>query len=260
MAATIVRRGARALVTGASSGIGAAFARELGRRGLDLVLTARSDERLEALANELRASYATRVETIAADLAEPAGIARVGAVLESRTVDVLINNAGFGTRERFAEADAERTANMIALNVSAVVALARIAAPGMVSRGGGAIVNVASTAAFQACPYMSVYGATKAFVLSFSTALAAELAGTGVRVTALCPGATETAFFAGMQRLAGSYRTPAQVVGTGLRALERGRSVAIDGPQNNALAAGSRFLPRGVVTALSARLLRPSAP
>ena len=254
-----VRRGARALVTGASSGIGAAFARELAARGLNIVITARREDRLRELASELRQRSAVEVDTIVADLGEAGGLAQVVDAIAARPVDVLINNAGFGTHGAFVKLDPKREADEVALNCSAVVALAHAAAPSMVQRRSGAIVNVASTAAFQGLPYMAVYGATKAFVLSFSVGLAGELASDGVRVTALCPGPTETEFFeaGNVARFPMPSRTSEQVVATALRAIERGRSVALDGPFNAVLAAAPRFLPRSVITRMVARSMGP---
>ncbi len=255
-----VRRGARALVTGASSGIGAAFARELGARGLDLVIIARRESRLRELADEIRERSGVAVEMMVADLSEASDLSRVADAIAAHPVDVLINNAGFGMQGAFVKLDPAREAAEIALNCGAVVALAHAAATGMVQRRSGAIINVASTAAFQGVPYMAVYGATKAFVLSFSVALAGELAADGVRVTALCPGYTKTEFFAagGVEPMA-MVRTSEQVVATALRAIDRGRHVALDGPFNAVLAATPRFLPRPLVTRAVARAMRPKS-
>ena len=190
-------KGCRALVTGASSGMGEVFARELARRGADLVLAARSRGKLEALASELRASAHVTVQVEAADLSEPgAGQALADRLAEQDLrIDVLVNNAGFGLFGPLHEADGQRIAQAVRLNVAAPTELTCSLLPGMRARDRGAIVNVASTAAFQPVPYMAVYGATKAYVLSFTEALWAETRGTGVHVTALCPGATDTAFF-----------------------------------------------------------------
>jgi short-subunit dehydrogenase len=251
-----------ALVTGASSGIGEAFARALAGRGEDVVLIARSAGRLEAIAAELTAMHGIRAETIAADLADVGTPDAIVAELVARAivVDTLVNNAGFGTHGEFAALDPQRERDEIAVNVYAPVALTRALLPGMLSRKRGAIINVASTAAFQPVPYMATYGATKAFMLSFSEALAEEVRAYGVRVVALCPGQTETAFFTGIDEARiGRARTPEQVVATGLRALDRGTVVVVDGFSNYALANSSRFAPRRLVSRLVAAVERPKS-
>ncbi len=254
-----LERGGTALVTGASAGIGAGFAEALAARGLDLILVARRKDRLDVLAQSLVVRAGVRVDVVAADLATTGGLAEVVALARSRRVDVLINNAGFGTHGTFTSQDADRETQEIALNCGAVVALAHAVVPSMTEQRRGAIVNVASTAAFQGVPYMAVYGATKAFVLSFSSALHAELAPRGVGVLALCPGVTETEFFDVMRSSVrfGSSRSVEQVVATAIRGLERGRMVAIDGPLNVASAASSRLFPRPAVTAIAGILMRP---
>ncbi|MEI9852864.1 MAG: SDR family oxidoreductase [Sphingomonas sp.] len=186
-----------ALVTGASAGLGALFAKELAKHGCDLIVTARRADRLEELATELRAAHGVKVETIAADLAVPGAAGELIAEISRRglAVNILINNAGFGASGPLAEADAARTAGMIELNCRALVELCHAVLPGMIQMRSGAILNVASTAAFQPGPGMAVYYATKAFVLSFSEAIHEEVRHQGVRVTALCPGPTATEFF-----------------------------------------------------------------
>src|SRR5437660_4891094 len=220
-----------ALVTGASSGIGEAFARALAGRGDDLVLVARSADRLEALAAELRARHGVRAEVIAADLADPAAPDAIAAELAARglAVDTLINNAGFGTHGEFAAQDAKRERDEVIVNAYAPLALTHALLPGMLARKHGEIVNVASTAAFQPVPYMATYGATKAFLLSFSEALAEEVRAHGVRVVALCPGQTDTAFFTEIgEARVGRARRPEQLVASALRALRPGRPGARD--------------------------------
>jgi short-subunit dehydrogenase len=184
------------LVTGASSGIGADIARSLVRRGHGVSLVARRAERLEELAQELRASHGVRVEVLECDLADEAArgrmLGRLGEL--ALNVEVLVNNAGFGTGGRFDELDAEREVEMVRLNAEAVVALCARFVPEMLRRGRGGVLNVASTAAFQPLPRQATYAATKAFVLSFTDSLHAELAGSGVAVTALCPGPVRTEF------------------------------------------------------------------
>ncbi len=255
-------QGKTALITGASAGIGAEFARALAARGANVILVARSEDRLRALADELARDHGVRADVIATDLTRPGAARDIRAAVDARglAVDVLVNNAGFGTHAPFETLAPERDGAEVALNVTAVVDLTHLFLPAMLAKGDGAVVNVASLAAFQPLPYMAVYGATKAFVLSFSEALWAECRGRGVRVLALCPGATATEFFdvvgtdAGVR---GAKRTPAQVVATGLRGLERGRSYAVDGLANYLAAQASRVLPRGLVARLMERVTRP---
>ncbi len=259
--------GKTALITGASAGIGAEFARALAARGTNVVLVARSEDRLRALADELARDHGVRAEVVAADLTRAGAAKELRAAVDARglAVDLLINNAGFGTHGPFETLAPARDHDEVALNVAAVVDLTHLFLPAMLERGDGAVVNVASTAGFQPVPYMAVYGATKAFVLSFSEALWAECRGRGVRVLALCPGATATEFFdvVGTEdAVLGVKRTPAQVVETGLRALERGRPSAIDGLANYLLAQTTRVAPRAMVARLTGRMMRPgrSAP
>ena len=258
-------RGKTALITGASSGIGAEFAHALAGRGMDVVLVARSEGRLTALAEELRARHGVRAEVVTADLSRAGAAAALHAETDKRSlqIDLLVNNAGFGTHGPFETLDAGREHEEVMLNVATVVDLCHAYLPAMARRGDGAVLNVASTAAFQPTPYMAVYGATKAFVLSFSEALWAEYRGRGVRVCALCPGPTTTAFFdvvgtpdAGV----GARRRAAQVVATGLRALEADRPSAVDGLANRLLVQGSRVTPRAVMAMLSRRAQRPRGP
>lgn len=255
-------KGRTALVTGASSGIGKAFARVLAGRGMDVVLVARSEGRLRALADELSSGTGVRAEVVAADLSEEGVAAAVRDEVERRglTVDVLINNAGFATHGYFEELDPGRDRRQVAVDVAAVADMAHAFLPGMVARGGGAVVNVASTAAFQPVPYMAVYGASKAFVLSFSVALSEEYRDRGVRVVALAPGATETSFFdvaEAEEASVGRRRAPEQAVATALRALERGRSVAVDGRNNALFAQVMRLLPRAISARAAGRRIRP---
>ncbi len=255
-------QGKTALVTGASAGIGTAFARALAARGTNVILVARSEDRLRALADELARDHGVRAEVVAADLTR-AGAARglydeVGR--RSLAVDLLVNNAGFGTYGPFETLAPERDHDEVALNVAAVVDLTHLFLPAMLAKGDGAVVNVASVAAFMPGPYSAVYGATKAFALSFSEALWAECRGRGVRVLALCPGATATEFFDVLGTDAGARgakRAPAQVVETGLRALERGRPYAVDGRANYLMVQVPRVVPRGLAARLVARATRP---
>lgn len=253
----------RALVTGASSGIGAAFARALRARGEKLILVARRAERLEAMAKELGGPDA--VSTLPADLSLVGASGRLAEEVARRglSVDTLVNNAGVGHTGRFLEESPERILGMLELNNRAAVELTRCFAPAMLERKRGTVINVVSTAAFQPVPYLTIYAATKAFLLSFTEGLASELSGTGVRVQALCPGLTATEF----QELAGTDKvafnktgamTPDQVVAASLRGLDRGQLRVIVGLQNRLVIGAQRFLPQAVVRAIGARLFAPS--
>ncbi len=186
-----------ALVTGASSGLGREFAARLAARGHDLVLVARSRDRLEAVAEELTKAHGVTVHVLVHDLARPGAGRAVARELAERslTVGLLVNNAGFGTAGRFEEIPAERDHDLLMVNVVALVDLTHALLPGMLERGSGAVLNVGSTAGYQPSPYLSVYSASKTFVLNFSLALRQEYRGRGIRVTALCPGPVETRFF-----------------------------------------------------------------
>jgi uncharacterized protein len=257
-----VYQGKTALITGASSGIGRAFARALAERGMSVVLVARSEERLRALAAELSQRYGVRAEVIPADLSLEGAARQIQQEVERRDLapDLLVNNAGFGLNGFFETLSPERDHQQVMVDVAAVVDLTHAFVPSMLERSeGAAIINIASTAGFQPVPYMAVYGASKAFVLSFSQALAEEYRTRHLRVLALCPGATETPFFdiAGKAASIGRRRTPEHVVATGLRALERGRSVVIDGYSNALLAQLSRFSPPRLVTRIAGRTVHP---
>jgi short-subunit dehydrogenase len=249
-----------ALITGASAGIGVEFARQLAPLGYDLVLVARRRDRLDALAAELTATHADLgVRVMAHDLALPDAASAIAAELagEGVAVELLVNNAGHGLIGTLVKQPADNAASQIAVNVGALVALTRAFLPGMVRRRSGGVINVASTASFQAVPNMAVYGATKAFVLSFSEAVHEEVRHTGVKVVALCPGATATEFFtvAGEGIMQGQMRTSAQVVRTALRALDRNDAIAIDGPLNRVLSATVGFIPRGFSRRVAAMLM-----
>ena len=253
-----------AVVTGASSGLGRGLAARLADRGMSLVLTGRNEARLDEAAQQIRrAAPRVKVETVAADLSTRSGVSALLDHVGDRPIEVLVNNAGFGSYGPFAEADPEREADEVAVDVSAVITLARAFLPGMLARGSGGILNVASTIAFQPAPYQAVYGASKAFVLSFSQALWAEARAAGVAVTALCPGPTRTGFVDALGADVGHtaiYRRladPEPVIEAGLRALDKGRAVVIPGVRNKVIAASGRFMPREWLTRVSARLLRP---
>ncbi|WP_425228584.1 SDR family NAD(P)-dependent oxidoreductase [Sphingomonas sp.] len=241
------------LITGASAGLGEGFARALAAQGVDLILTARRIDRLEALRAELDQKHGVAVHIVAADLADPAAPDKLVADIAAAglIVDQLINNAGFGLRGGFADLDAGQQLGMIDLNCRALVALSRAVLPGMVERRGGGILNVASTAAFQPGPWMAVYYASKAFVLSFSEALHEEVKPHGVRVAALCPGPTRTEFadVAGMgdSALFKTFASDADaVVRDGLKALKANTAVKVSGAANMVMAESIRLTPRGL--------------
>ena len=237
------------LITGASAGLGVEFARQLAGRGQKLVLVARRKDRLEALAVEL-----ANARAVAMDLSEAGSTAALMADVETagEHIETLVNNAGFGLRGRFAELDAARQREMIDLNVTSLTELCRAVVPGMIERRSGAILNVASTAAFQPGPNMAVYFASKAYVLSFSEALHEELKPLGIRVTALCPGPTRTEFgaVAGFGEDSSFDRISADaasVVRAGLKGLDRNRAVVVPGWINKVGASSTRFAPRPLV-------------
>ncbi|MEU7857750.1 SDR family oxidoreductase [Nonomuraea sp. NPDC049141] len=251
--------GRTALVTGASTGIGAAFARELARRGADLVLVARSDATLKVMAESLTASYGVRVTAVPLDLSDPHASARLYEQTGGQDIDFLVNNAGVSHRGDAAEADPGRLAALVDLNVQAVMGTTLRFLPGMRARGRGVIVNVASTSAFMPIPYLAAYAASKAFVRSFTQAVSAENAGTGVRILALCPGLTDTPMTAGPNIAgAGKKRAPEQVVATAFRTLATRKSSVVDGGRNALLArVFSQRLPESFVLSVGRRLARP---
>lgn len=240
-----------ALVTGASSGIGEEFARQLAERGHPLTLVARRADRLEALAASLRADHGVEVVVHPADLETAAGRDSVATLLEEHSPWLLVNNAGFGSAGRFADLDLDRELGEVQLNVVALHRLTGVVVRGNVAAGGGAIVNVASTAAYQALPHMATYAATKAFVLHFTEALAQELHGTGTRALALCPGPTTTEFagVAGADALFSKAipMSSRAVVRSGLRSLDRGHAICVPGVHNLLLAQGPRLVPRSAL-------------
>jgi len=249
----------RALVTGASSGIGLELARLCAADGYDVVLVARRQEQLDTLAKDLTARQGVRCDTIAADLGAPGAAVNLVRQLEQRplAVDVLVNNAGFGVLGRFAQSDVERARSMIQLNVTALTELTRLLLPGMLARGHGRILNVASTAAFAPGPFMAVYYATKAYVVSFSEALGEELRGSGVTSTVLCPGPTRTEFqeVAGMgrARLFKSFvvMDAEPVARAGYRGMMAGKRMVVPGLMNRLTPLMIRLSPRGIAVRVS---------
>jgi hypothetical protein len=256
-----------ACVTGASSGLGAIFAQRLGERGFNLVLTGRDRNRLEEVRRRVIAgARACAVTLVTADLATGDGVLALLRELGDRPVDLLVNNAGFGTYGPFDRCDTAREMDAIGVDVAAVVRLTRAVLPGMVERGRGGVLNVASTIAFQPAPYQATYGAAKAFVLSFSQALWQETRHRGVTVTALCPGPTKTGFVDALNNAEASQTAiyarlgePGPVVDAGLRALDRGMPVAVPGLRNQAIAFLPRIAPRRLITSISGRFLAPKA-
>lgn len=259
----------RALVTGASAGIGAAFARRLARDQMNLCLVARRRDRLEELAAELREHRGVEIEVRATDLTDPEGLRELAETVAARPPDLLVNNAGFGTLGPFAELDPDQEERVIRLNVIALVRLTRAALPDMVERGHGAVINVSSMAGLAPAPFTATYAASKAFVTSFSEALYEELRGTGVRIQALLPGFTRTEF----QDRAGidpgavpdfAWMGPEEVVEASLAALERGEALCIPGRRNRVLSGVQWAVPRSwtrrMLGAAMRRTMREGSP
>jgi len=258
-------RGKWALVTGASAGIGKALAEELAAGGANLVLTARRTDRLLQLAKTLTARHQIRTEVCIADLAATKGPEEIYACTRELdiAIDLLVNNAGFGSYGEFSGDDLRRLLDMVQVNCSAVVHLTRLFLPEMIARKRGDILIVASTASFQAVPYISTYAATKAFDLLLAEGLAEEMKPHGIRVCALCPGSTESEFhqvarqtqFAARQK----QETTEKVARTGLKALAAGRSYVISGLGNYLGAHTQRLVPRRLVTRVAGNMFRPSS-
>jgi hypothetical protein len=257
-------RGDFALITGASSGIGVCFARALAARGRNLVLVARSRDKMESLAREISAEHPRlRIEVIPQDLSEAGAAQRLAATLRERGlgVEMLVNDAGFGAQGRFWELPLDRQAEMLRLNVVALTELTHLLLPPMIAQGRGSIINVSSTAGFQPIPYTSVYAASKAYVTSFSMALAEEVRAYGVKVLALCPGGTATHFFDNSQwskrDLPGGLQSPEEVVAVALRALDRGRSLTLTRFLNRLMVFAQRLAPRRLVAEQAGAMFRP---
>ena len=252
-----------ALITGASSGIGAEFARRLAAHGMHLVLTARRKELLEKLAEELHTRHGTKTEIIVGDLTDATEPQRLCDAIAAKgiQIELLINNAGFGWVSTIDETEVSRMKQLIQLNIASMTELTLRLVPLMLGRGHGGIINVSSVAAFQPVAYMPVYAASKAFVLHFSEALWAECRDRGVTVTALCPGTTQTDFF-DVANVPGwlkkhEYSTPEQVVKSALKALERRKQIAIPGWRNRLIAFSVRMARRKMVVLQSMRFFRP---
>lgn len=252
-----------AVVTGASSGIGAEFARQLAARGMHLILVARREELLRQLADELYRVHGTKCEVVVADLGRPEEPARLLAEIESRglTIELLVNNAGFGYRHEIETTDVERVREMIRLNIAALTELTLRVLPGMMQRGHGGVINVASVAAFQPVGFMGVYAASKAYVLHFSEAMWGEARERGVTVTALCPGPTKTAFFEISKAPPGwldrhSSQDVKPVVKAGLKAFEKGRQYVVSGWKNYVLSLAVRLATRATAVKESMKYFR----
>jgi short-subunit dehydrogenase len=256
--------GTWALVTGASAGLGSAFARQLAARGHHLVLVARSEAKLEALAAELRAGHGVQARVAVQDLAAPGAAERIAEAVSAAgiTVEVLVNNAGIGTFGRDAEIPAEYNRDVAMVNVVAVADLVQRFLPGMVARGSGAVVNVASMAGFQPQPFMALYAATKAFVVNYSLGLWVETKGTGVRVLAVCPGPVDTDFPIANgikydeRRLGWLLADPEAIVRQSLRALDRDKGYVVPDWKNWPEAHLLPRRPRRLMTRLVGKVLR----
>jgi uncharacterized protein len=251
-----------ALITGASAGIGKAIATELAAAGAHLVVTARRADRLGILASHLRSKHGNRVEVFQADLAQPGAARAIFAFTTGKglEVELLVNNAGFGAFGYLQEISSERLLEMVQVNCTAVVELTRLYVPGMIERRHGDILIVASTAAFQAVPFISAYAATKAFDLIFAEGIAEELRPFGIRVCALCPGSTNTEFQHVAKQPDRAFRfaeTAEKVARVGLKGLARGETCVISGARNRWMIASERVAPRSLIAKMAAKMMRP---
>jgi short-subunit dehydrogenase len=259
MANTTDFKGKWALVTGASAGIGIALARELAKHGANLVLTARRKDRMEALAAEL-AGKGTEVRIVPADLNDPAGPQQIYDATAGMTIDILINNAGLGQFGAFADSPIDQELSQIRVNCEAMVHLTRLFVPHMVERKRGWVMVLASTASFQPVPYLNTYAATKAFDRFFALGLAAEVARHGVKVTALCPGPTESEFFEVARSenfMPGGRQSAEEVARLGVAALASGKRTIVPYLAGAFTAALVRFLPTGLITSQIEKRARP---
>lgn len=259
MPLSLSRHGSVALVTGASSGIGEAFCRTLAVSGFSIVAVARREDRLQALKLELEARHGIRVVPIVLDITSPDAANRVASVVaaEGMSVDVLVNNAGFGLLGTVESPERERAIGMVDLNCRAVVDFTYRFLPAMKARGRGAVIIVSSVVGSIPVPWFAIYGATKAFDLYFGEALYGECRATGVDVLTVLPGLTKTEFQggAGLREYHSPYRTAQQVVDTALKALGR-KPIVVDGIFNKVLVHGTRFIPRGILTSVSRFVMR----
>lgn len=258
--------GGAAVVTGASAGIGLEIARLLAARTINLILVSRSEDNLRILARQLSQAHRIKAVPIAVDLASPDGPARLSEAFKNvdLTIDLLVNNAGIGVYGPFANQGIEREAEMIRLNTIAPTILAALFLPGMIRRRHGQILNVGSTAGFAPTPWLGTYGATKAFLLSWTHALDTELAGTGVRVSVCCPGTTSTGFLKTSGATAGRENrfpehTAAEVARECLRGLDRGQRVIVVGTLNKLHHAAASVLPASLAATVSGKVNRPKA-
>ncbi len=252
-----------ALITGASSGIGECFARALGRRGHNLVLTARSEDKLHQMAAGLAREHSIQVEVIAADLSVRDAAPQLVDSLKQRNLEIslLVNNAAFGGRGEFWKLPLERQMAMVRLNINALAELTYLLLPAMVEREAGAIINVSSTASFQPLAYTATYAATKAFVTSFSMGLAEEVRPHGIRVVTLCPGGTRTNFFEagnyGLRKIPGGLQDPDEVVDDALKTLDNGGGLVVPRLLNKLGVVVQRLIPRETVAKFAAIAFRP---
>ena len=253
-----------ALVTGASRGLGRCFARELAANGRNLVLVARSGEKLETIAKDLRAEHDVRIEVVVLDLAQPGAGGRLADEIAGRSLDtdLLINNAGFGDQKRFLDLSLERQIEMITLQNATIVELTHRLLPAMIEQKSGGIINVSSMAGFQPIPYAAVYSATKAFLTTFSLALEAEISAFGIRVVTVCPGrlavaAEDVDQTKERKKVPGGEQTHELVVTEALRKLENGGGLVIPGGVNKFAAFAERFVPRSKIARLLTKLSKP---
>ena len=254
-----------ALITGASSGIGYELSKLFAADGYNLVLVARSGQKLSEIASELAQTYGVRTTVLAKDLSDPASPDEIFATLQAQFigVDVLVNNAGFGTYGPFAKIDWAEELRMVQVNVISLTHLTKLFLPGMIDRRSGRILNVGSTGSFAPGPLMAAYCATKAYVLSLSEAISEEVRGTGVSVTALCPGVTRTGFQAranveNVQLTSGSMMSAQQVAEAGYTALLRGQAIVVPGFVNQLLAFSVRITPSWLTRRIAHRMMEPA--
>ena len=258
--------GKTALITGASSGLGEHYALALAERGARVILVARRADRLRSLADQITAKHGFEAATVLpTDLSARDAALSIAKVLKSRgeEISILVNNAGFGTTTNLTDESQETISAELAVNVHTLVQLTRAFLPEMIQRNEGIVINVASTAAFQSLPYMALYGATKAFVLSFTEAIWGETRKTGVKVIAVCPGPTATEFFdaGGSSPALGRFiRTPEDVINSTFKALAKKKNppLVIDGPLNKVTAASSRFTTRKFAIKLASKVMNPN--